>query len=219
MMLPRVRVGRPARFFTAALVLPLSACSGSDQPGLPEETGSAAIEAPGIAVQDSSPVVDVAPKKSILRPDVGPLPDTAPSLQPVTVTVRFPDQGKEPDETGLAAIDELIDNPTFKAGGAVTIWGHTDSRGSDDANLAASKKRAEAVRDHLERKGVDGGRLTVIPLGESRPIAPNRKLDGSDDPKGRARNRRVEIRVEPPVKDVEEGTGDPATMGPKLSPE
>jgi OOP family OmpA-OmpF porin len=178
---------------------------------MPEEKSSAANEATGTAGQDASPVVNVTPKKSILRPDVGPLPDTAPSLQPVTVAVRFPDKGKEPDEAGLAAIDALLDNPTFRAGGVVTIWGHTDSRGSDEANLAASKKRAEAVRDYLESKGVDGERLMVIALGESRPIAPNRKLDGSDDPEGRARNRRVEIRVEPPVKDAAAGPDETAT--------
>ncbi|EHJ59361.1 outer membrane protein [Novosphingobium pentaromativorans US6-1] len=163
--------------------------------------------------------MDVMPKKSILRPDVSPLRDAAPSLQPVTITVRFPEQGKEPDEAGLAAIDELVANPTFKAGGAVTIWGHTDSRGSDKANLAASKKRAEAVRDYLKSKGVDTDRLTVIPLGESRPIAPNRKLDGSDDPEGRARNRRVEIRVQPPVMEAQGGPDATATREPEPLPE
>ncbi|WP_232512277.1 OmpA family protein [Novosphingobium sp. PP1Y] len=211
MMLSRDRGCGHALIFPVALVLSLSACDGSGQPGMPEEKSSAANEATGTAVQDASPVVNVTPKKSILRPDVGPLPDTAPSLQPVTVAVRFLDKGKEPDEAGLAAIDALLDNPTFRAGGVVTIWGHTDSRGSDEANLAASKKRAEAVRDYLESKGVDGERLMVIALGESRPIAPNRKLDGSDDPEGRARNRRVEIRVDPPVKDAAAGPGETAT--------
>jgi OOP family OmpA-OmpF porin len=39
--------------------------------------------------------------------------------------------------------------------------------------------------------------MTVIGLGEDRPVAPNAHLDGSDDPEGRARNRRVEIEVTP----------------------
>ena len=61
----------------------------------------------------------------------------------------------------------------------------------------ASKKRAEAVAHYLEKHGVAKDRITVIALGEGRPIAPNAKLDGSDDPEGRARNRRVDISVTP----------------------
>jgi OOP family OmpA-OmpF porin len=37
----------------------------------------------------------------------------------------------------------------------------------------------------------------VIALGEARPVAPNANLDGSDNPGGRARNRRVDITVSP----------------------
>jgi outer membrane protein OmpA-like peptidoglycan-associated protein len=32
--------------------------------------------------------------------------------------------------------------------------------------------------------------------GETRPVAPNEHADGSDDPEGRQRNRRVEIRID-----------------------
>jgi OOP family OmpA-OmpF porin len=38
--------------------------------------------------------------------------------------------------------------------------------------------------------------MRVIALGETRPIAPNAKPDGSDDSAGRARNRRVEIELD-----------------------
>ena len=54
---------------------------------------------------------------------------------------------------------------------------------------------AEAVRDYLVKNGVSRARIDVIALGERRPIAPNAHADGSDDPEGRARNRRVEIEV------------------------
>ena len=37
--------------------------------------------------------------------------------------------------------------------------------------------------------------LHTIGLGETQPVAPNEKEDGSDNPEGRAQNRRVEILV------------------------
>ena len=55
------------------------------------------------------------------------------------------------------------------------------------------------MRDYLESKDVAPDRISVIALGETRPIAPNANEDGSDNPEGRARNRRVEIEVQPPA--------------------
>ncbi len=81
-------------------------------------------------------------------------------------------------------------------GGNLTLRGHSDSEGDDEANRIMSRKRAEAVRDYLARKGLDRSRMRVIALGETRPVAPNAKPDGSDDSEGRARNRRVEIDVD-----------------------
>jgi photosystem I P700 chlorophyll a apoprotein A2 len=37
--------------------------------------------------------------------------------------------------------------------------------------------------------------MTARGWGKSRPVVPNTKLDGSDDPDGRQKNRRVEITV------------------------
>lgn len=78
----------------------------------------------------------------------------------------------------------------------VSIEGHTDSKGSDAYNVSLSRRRAQAVRRALiEALGPDAPRLTTKGRGESQPVAPNTKPDGSDNPKGRALNRRVEIRI------------------------
>ncbi len=69
----------------------------------------------------------------------------------------------------------------------VEIAGHTDTDGPDARNLALSQSRAEAVRDYLVNKGVDGARLVPVGYGEARPIADN----GSSS--GKAENRRVEF--------------------------
>jgi outer membrane protein OmpA-like peptidoglycan-associated protein len=79
--------------------------------------------------------------------------------------------------------------------GPITINGYTDGKGEDDYNLKLSEKRARAVADWLTDHGVDEKRITTHGRGKANPVAPNSKLDGSDDPVGRAHNRRVEIVV------------------------
>jgi len=80
--------------------------------------------------------------------------------------------------------------------GAVTVEGYTDSKGADAYNQKLSESRAASVRDWLVGKaGVEAARVTARGLGETRPVAPNAKPDGSDDPQGRQRNRRVEIAI------------------------
>lgn len=82
------------------------------------------------------------------------------------------------------------------ASGPVTIVGHTDAKGTDAYNDRLSLRRAESVRsalaDDLRAAGVEA---TVEGRGERDPIAPNTKEDGGDNPKGRARNRRVAITI------------------------
>lgn len=133
--------------------------------------------------------------KSILRPEVVPDEPEKPELKPVELVVPFGTSGLKLDEAGRMLIDALLANPTTAAGGAITISGHTDTRGNDRDNLIASRKRAEAVRDYLLSKGVPAERMTVIAFGETRALVPNAKADGSDDPEARAKNRRVEVQV------------------------
>jgi outer membrane protein OmpA-like peptidoglycan-associated protein len=78
----------------------------------------------------------------------------------------------------------------------IVIEGHTDSKGSDSYNLELSQKRAEAVRDWFVSKGgITGIQFQTKGYGESKPVAHNTKPDGSDNPEGRALNRRVEIKI------------------------
>jgi photosystem I P700 chlorophyll a apoprotein A2 len=76
----------------------------------------------------------------------------------------------------------------------VRIEGHTDAKGDDAYNMRLSEKRAESVSGWLvHNASVDGARITAKGLGETKPVAPNTKPDGKDDPEGRQKNRRVEI--------------------------
>jgi photosystem I P700 chlorophyll a apoprotein A2 len=81
----------------------------------------------------------------------------------------------------------------------VTVEGHTDGKGADVYNLSLSEKRAAAVKQWLVTEGgTEAARVTTRALGETRPVAPNTRPDGSDDPGGRQKNRRVEIVLRKP---------------------
>lgn len=90
----------------------------------------------------------------------------------------------------LARVTELL-----KAYGdaPVRIEGHTDAIGSDIYNLGLSRQRAASVGAWLRARGIDAERMRTAGFGEARPTAANTRPDGSDDPEGRQRNRRVEI--------------------------
>lgn len=77
-------------------------------------------------------------------------------------------------------------NPTMR----VEIAGHTDNIGTAAYNLTLSKRRAEAVKDFLTKKGIDARRITAVGFGKSRPLASN-----DDEEEGRELNRRVEFKV------------------------
>ncbi len=88
-----------------------------------------------------------------------------------------------------AELTEMIqlmkDNPKLR----VEISGHTDDVGSDEANLALSKKRAQSVADFLTKAGVATNRLVTKGLGETQSVATNSSEEG------RAQNRRIEFKV------------------------
>ena len=71
---------------------------------------------------------------------------------------------------------------------SITVEGHTDSIGSAEANQDISEKRANAVKEYLVSKGIDGSRIQTKCYGKTKPIATNKTREG------RAKNRRIEIR-------------------------
>jgi OmpA-OmpF porin, OOP family len=71
----------------------------------------------------------------------------------------------------------------------IEVQAHTDYKGSGEDNLELSEKRAISVMDYLVSQGVRENRLIAKGYGESQPIADNRTEEG------RAKNRRVELKV------------------------
>lgn len=73
----------------------------------------------------------------------------------------------------------------------VDVIGHTDSKGSKSFNQQLSEKRAKSVAKYLEANDVIRERVQADGMGEDEPIATN------DTSEGRAKNRRVEIKLKP----------------------
>ena len=76
----------------------------------------------------------------------------------------------------------------------VTVAGHTDSSGAADYNMTLSQQRAQTVAQYLGGHGVVNERLAAVGYGESHPVASNNTAEG------KARNRRVEITLDPITK-------------------
>lgn len=162
------------------------------------------------------PAANPTVSQSIIRPEVAPIRvEPEAPLEPLRVSIGFPD-GSGLDEAAQAALEDVFASEQLQEGGMIVLRGHSDSAGSDAANLRASQRRAEAVRNWLMDKGVAQERIVIIALGEQNPVQPNALPDGTPNEEGRAANRRVEVTVEPeppstlpkPAQRAEEASAD-----------
>lgn len=88
-------------------------------------------------------------------------------------------------------LDSVADSLIQYPNSLVDVYGHTDSTGSDAFNQRLSENRAQAVSNYLVSRGVSNARIRWQGFGETMPVADNATVDG------RARNRRVEIKIIP----------------------
>jgi outer membrane protein OmpA-like peptidoglycan-associated protein len=91
----------------------------------------------------------------------------------------------------LARIAKFIGD---SAKGRVRILGYTDGKGSAAYNQGLSERRAQSVEHwFVEKDGLRQVDFATQGFGARNPVAANTKPDGSDNPQGRQKNRRVEI--------------------------
>lgn len=191
-----------------AAALPDSAMSGAP-PGDSAAAGSAGnspvpAPTPGAATSTVAPAPPAAPAPAV------PAAATEAAAADLPLAQRLSSLGPDADGEGRQiTLEDLVFEPgtaTFAAGAdvglarvagwlaaspalPVRIEGHTDATGSPEANLTLSLRRAEAVRDALVARGVAAARIVVSGEGAADPVASN------DDAQGRARNRRVVVRL------------------------
>ncbi len=138
-------------------------------------------------------------------------PNTPPGVKvdvhgcPINATIKLPNTHFAFNSAKLTAEDQqslddaaatLNKYPNIHA----LVAGYTDSIGTKAYNLKLSDRRAASVKEYLVAHGIDASRLTTHGYGEADPVAPNR-INGHDNPAGRAKNRRVELHVMKPGSD------------------
>lgn len=79
----------------------------------------------------------------------------------------------------------LKENPKIE----IELSGHTDNIGKQDYNMNLSQKRADACKDYIVSKGVDGKRIVSKGYGMNKPVSTN------STEAGREQNRRVEFTI------------------------
>ena len=161
-------------------------------PPAPAAPSCADKDSDGDGVNDCDDKCPDSQAGQTIGPDGCPVPVT---IDLKGVNFDFDKSVLRPDAVEILneAVEILKRYPELK----VEVAGHTDSIGTDEYNQKLSERRAQAVYDFLTTNGIDSSRLVgPVGYGESRPIAPNTNEDGSDNPEGRAKNRRTELNVQ-----------------------
>ncbi|MBD3827062.1 MULTISPECIES: OmpA family protein [Stenotrophomonas] len=91
---------------------------------------------------------------------------------------------------GMRILDEMSEKMVQMGDTSFVVIGHTDNVGQRESNLALSHARAQAVKAYLVQKGIAANHLDVVGKGPDEPVADNASLDG------RARNRRIEFKIQ-----------------------
>lgn len=86
----------------------------------------------------------------------------------------------------IASYAQSIKNKNYN----ITVFGHTDSVGTNEYNQKLSERRAKTVKDELVNNGIDAEKIRIIGYGEDSPVADNATSAG------RAKNRRAVIFAE-----------------------
>ncbi len=116
----------------------------------------------------------------------------------LTADVLFAFTSARLSAKGRARVAETARELRRRGSARLQVVGHTDSKSSTAYNLDLSRRRAAAVARQL-KAALAGGDMPAIATsgrGEQDPVAANTTSNGIDSPRGRARNRRVEILLE-----------------------
>ena len=91
----------------------------------------------------------------------------------------------------FSSLDDVVKILSENSELLIDIEGHSDSVGASRVNKQLSAKRASAIFEYFVSKGIQPDRIMTIGYGSERPIAENATEEG------RAKNRRVELKLRP----------------------
>jgi peptidoglycan-associated lipoprotein len=179
---------RASRALTLSVValFALGACKKKPQVApapepAPQPQPTAAAPAP------SQPECDAACVKA--RNDAAMAEAVKAATAALTATVYFDYDRSDITDDARVKLDAKVPVLTQNTGVRIRISGHTDSRGSDEYNLALGQRRAAAAKRYLTDRGIDGSRIEIVSFGEERPTC-------TDESEGCwSRNRRDEFEI------------------------
>jgi OmpA-OmpF porin, OOP family len=88
------------------------------------------------------------------------------AVEPVTATVLFDYDSSLLRPGEAVKLDELAGKAKGRASDRLDAVGYADRIGGDSYNMDLSRRRAEAVRNHLVSKGIEAGRVRAEGKGE-----------------------------------------------------
>lgn len=183
---------RATQGITAATAATAAAQAADQRAGQAQQAATAADQRAGQAQQAAQAanqaVQQTNTRITTVENRFNSIDNYAPAGQPVGVmfavnSANLSDQAKG----SLDGVAGQVANQT--AGYLVEIQGFTDSNGSENFNIGLSQRRADAVLRYLVSKNMSLSRISVVGLGEDKPVADNKNRQG------REQNRRVEVRI------------------------
>ena len=159
-------------------VTPVQTVAGPDTAGQGEAARRAREEAERRRAADSAAAANAARERMMNE-----------ARTALTAAVYFDYDAAELSDEARGILDAKLPllnaNPSLR----LRIAGHTDSRGSDEYNLALGQRRAAATKRYLTQRGIDASRIDVASFGEERPAMEGETEDAY------ARNRRAEFEI------------------------
>ena len=97
--------------------------------------------------------------------------------------------------TEVLKLNDLLKKLSRCKGVSIRVAGYTDAVGLSAFNIKLAKQRAQEVKNYLLANGLANANISVDAFGSVNFVAQNTNADGTDNPAGRALNRRVEITI------------------------
>ncbi|CCG52386.1 Probable outer membrane protein precursor, OmpA family [Flavobacterium indicum GPTSA100-9 = DSM 17447] len=92
------------------------------------------------------------------------------------------------------SLNKIVDVLNANKEMSISIFAHTDNKGSDEYNKTLSEKRAKSTYDYLVKKGINKNRLKFIGMGETQPLVNCTTCTAEED----QLNRRTEFKINKP---------------------
>ena len=144
-----------------------------------------------VQVIDTLPMEPEPVAEPVSKPTPAPVVKEEPEEEEEIAPVLFDVDKATIKKSEVPILKETIDVAKKNENAVIEVHGYTDNTGTKAHNKVLSKKRAVAVKKYLVNKGVNPKAIIAEGHGVKAPIATNKTREG------RAKNRRVIIKVNP----------------------